>query len=125
MSQRFEMSDLVMLHKIIHSLVPVELPAYLSFYRSGSRLRIDHLDNFCLVSAVLPNTTASQSSTTNTFANSFFYRSHILWNNLPLELRTENCPKNFKKSLKAYLFEKSLQIGTDDSSESDYNIDSE
>ena len=63
MSYRFEMTDLVMLHKIIHSLVPVELPAYLSFYRSSSRLRFDHLDNLCRVSAVIPNTTTSQSRT--------------------------------------------------------------
>ena len=119
------MTDLGMLHKIIHSLVPVELPAYLSFYRSCSRLRFDHLDNLCLVSAVIPNTTTSQSRTTNAFANSFFYRTHILWNRLPQELRAENCPTNFKKSLKDYLFEKSLQIMSDNPSQSDYSNDSD
>ena len=125
MSYRFELTDLVMLHKIIHSLVPVELPAHLSFYRNSSRLRFDHLDNLCLVSAVIPNTTTSQSRTTNAFANSFFYRTHLLWNQLPLELRAENCPKNFKTLLKAHQFEKCLQVGSESSSQSDYSTDSD
>lgn len=123
MSYRFQLADLVMLHKIIHSLVPIALPEYMSFYRGGSRLRSNHLDNLSLVSAVLPNTTASQARTSNAFANSYFYRTHLLWNLLPIEIREENCPKKFKKVLKTHLFDKIMHLEADSPSDSDHNTD--
>ena len=119
MSYRFELADLVMLHKIIHSLVPIDFPYYLSFYRSGSRLRFCHLDNLSLVSAILPRTNTSQSRTINAFANRFFYCAHILWNQLPLKLREVSCPIEFKDSLKTHLFDKIWQLESDDPSDSD------
>ena len=113
MKSRFILSDLVMLHKIINCLVPVKLPSYLNFYSGNSRLRFCHLDKLSLVSELLPNTTACSNRTTNAFANSFFYRVHLLWNKLPFDLREIKRPDRFKVLLRKHLFETTCSLVDD------------
>ena len=96
MEYRFELTDILKLHKIIHGLTPGSLPAYLHFFTGESRLRFSHLDTRSLVSDIIPRTNTSQDRTTNAFSNSFFYRSHCLWNKIPLNVRTIECPRRFK-----------------------------
>ena len=123
MKYRFEFVDLVTLHKIVNSLSPIILPDYLHFFSGSSRLRFCHLDRLSLVSDLLPNSTAVSSRSCNAFANSFFYRSHLLWNALPLDLREVNCPVRFKFRLKQYLFSKILQTSPDNDDDSlDFDI---
>ena len=105
MSYRFVLTDLVMLHKIINNLVPIKLPSYLNFFSGNSRLRFCHLDRLSLVSEILPNTNTCSNRTNNAFANSFFYRVHLLWNKLPFELREIKRPDRFKSLLRKHLFE--------------------
>ena len=105
---RFQFVDLVMLYKILHSLVTINLPNYLHFFSGKSRLRFCHLDNLSLVSDIVPRTTANQNNTTNAFANSFFYRTHLLWNRLPYELREIDSLVSFKKRLKLYFLQNLL-----------------
>ena len=109
MKFRFDLCDLVMLHKVINCYVPLALPSYLTFFTGQSRLRFCNLDKLCLVSSVLPSTSASQKSTTNAFANSFFYRSHLLWNKLPIEIRMIDSAIKFKKTVK-FQFLKNLSF---------------
>ena len=71
-----------------------------------SRLRFCHLDSLSLVCDIIPRTTASQDRTTNAFANSFFYRTHLSWNNLPIEIRMIDGPDEFKTKLKAHMWNK-------------------
>ena len=40
------------------------------------------------------------------FKNSYFYRTHLLWNEVPLNIRSENCLTTFKTKLKEYLWMK-------------------
>ena len=120
MSHRFDLTDIVLLHKIIHSISPIKLPFYLHFY-TGTSLRSSHLDAYSLVSDIIPNTTASQSRTTNAFANAYFYRSHVLWNSLPLKIRTIKFPRRFKSELKAYFWKNLSNL--ESSSFSDNDID--
>ena len=75
---RFQFVDLVMLYKILHSLVTINLPNYLHFFSGKSRLRFCHLDNLSLVSDIVPRTTANQNNTTNAFANSFLSNTSII-----------------------------------------------
>ena len=98
MSLRFDLTDILLLYKIIHGMSPIKFPSYLHFY-TGSSLRSSHLNVYSLVSDIIPNTTASQSKTTNAFANAFFYRSHVLWNSIPLNIRAINFPRRFKSNL--------------------------
>ena len=71
MSLRFDLTDILLLYKIIHGMSPIKFPSYLHFY-TGSSLRSSHLDVYSLVSDIIPNTTASRSKTTNAFANGHF-----------------------------------------------------
>ena len=63
-----------------------------------------HLDSLSLVCDIIPRTTASQDTTTNAFANSFFYRTHLSWNKLPVAIRAIDSPDEFKSKLKAHMW---------------------
>ena len=106
MSHRLILTDLVLLHQVINGLVPLSLPTYLTLFSGQSRLRFCKLDKLSLVSSIIPTTKASKATCNNTFASSFFYRSHLLWNELPFDLRSIECPLKFKASLKLYLWSK-------------------
>ena len=119
MNMRFDFCDLIMLHKIIRGYMPISLPNYISFFTGKSRLRFCHLDKLSLVSSIIPRTCAGQGTTTNALANSFFYRSHLLWNMLPIEIRSIETISKFKVALEIHLFQKMYD------SVNDNKIDSE
>ena len=104
MSVRFDLNDLLFLHKVINKLKPVDLPSYLSFFEGQTRLRSSHLDSLSLVSTILPKSSQTSTRSHNPFLNSFFYRAHILWNKLPLTIREISCPITFKVCLKKHLW---------------------
>lgn len=104
MTYRFEFTDLILFHKVIHGLVQVNFPSYLHFYSNQTRLRFCHLDTLSLVCDIIPRTSTSQDRTNNAFANSFFYRSHLLWNKLPIDIRSICCPNEFKTKLKSHMW---------------------
>ena len=110
MMHRFNLNDLVLFHKIFHRRVPVKMPPYLSLF-TGNQLRSSHLDNLCFVSSVLP-----RGSSTATLNKSFFYRTHNLWNRLPLEIRQIKSQIEFKRELIIHFWD--LAIDDDDDSES-------
>ena len=91
MFHRFNLNDLLLFHKIFRRLIPVNMPSYLSLFSGNSRLRSCHLDHLSFVSSVLPN-----GSTTKMLKKSFFYRTHNLWNSLPLNIREILNPSEFK-----------------------------
>ena len=104
MCYRFEFIDIILFYKILHGLVQISFPPYLHFYSNQSRLRFCHLDSHSLVCDIIPNTITSQDRTTNAFANSFFYRTHLLWNKLPINIRSIHSFFEFKASLKEYFW---------------------
>ena len=110
MSKRIVLTDLVLLHNIIYGHSPLSLPSYLSFFSGQSRLRFSKLDKLSLVSSIIPSTKASKATCNNTFASSFFYRSHILWNDLPIEIRAISCPFKFKATVKSFLWTKLAEV---------------
>ena len=104
LSVRFELNDILFLHKVINNLKPVDLPFYLSFFGGQTRLRSCHLDSLSLVSSILPKGDQSSTRSHNPFLNSFFYRTHLMWNKLPLSIREISCPIKFKVCLKKHLW---------------------
>ena len=104
LSARFDLNDLLFIHKVIYELKPVNLPFYLSFFNGQSRLRSCHLDNLSLVSSVHPKSTHCTTRTSNPLANTFFYRTYSEWNSLPISLREIKCPVHFKFKLKKHLW---------------------
>ena len=124
LSSRFDLNDLVFLHKIIYKLCPIELPSYLSFYQGTSRLRSCHLDFLSLVSSIFPRHSqnlTSDRSLSNPLARSFFYRTHSLWNSLPLEIRQNAIPHTFKTKVIEHLW-KILLYDPDKSSSSNVDL---
>ena len=105
--QRFILNDLVFLHKIVNELVPVHLPDYLKWFDGSTRLRSTHLDHRSLVCTI-----STRRYSFKTLEKSFFYRTHSLWNSIPLELREIGSPYSFKTRLESYLWE-SLSTLTD------------
>ena len=99
LSKKFDLNDLIFFHKIVNELVPVYLPSYLSFYEGGSRLRRCHLDRLSIFCSLLPRSTQSSVRSNNHLTKSFFYRTHLLWNNLPFDLRSITSPTLFKSLL--------------------------
>ena len=104
LSKKFDMNDLIFFHKVLNNLVPVALPHYLSFYMGGSRLRNCHLDSHSIVCSIIPRFSQQSSRSNNPLTKSFFYRTHLLWNGLPLELRQKCCPSSFKSELIKHLW---------------------
>ena len=100
MSLRFQLNDLILFHKIVYEYVPISLPDYLHWFEGNSRLRSSHLDSRSLVSSYLPTGRGSRL-----FENSFFYRTHSLWNSIPADIREVTCTTTFKARLKAHLWQ--------------------
>ena len=105
LAKRFDLNDLILLHKIIYNLIPLSLPDYLSFFDGNTRLRSCHLDTFSIVSSL-----QAKSLNTNCLKKSFFYRTHTEWNAIPLEIRKLDSPSAFndnpytKVSIRGYFY---------------------
>ena len=100
MSLKFDLNDLVLFHKIINGLIPVSLPDYLKLFDGHTRLRSTHLDNLSYVSDLVP-----RGNSTNLLNKSFFFRTHSLWNALPLEIRKIENSSIFKSNVTKNLWE--------------------
>ena len=108
--KRFDFNDLILLFKIIHNLVPLKLPFYLKFYEGNSRLRTCHLDRLSLVSSIRPKCTViSDSNKNSALYKSFYYRVHLLWNVLPLEIRECESLSLFETKLRQYLWKSTVE----------------
>ena len=94
---RFDYHDLKFFHSVVYNFSCVKLPSYLSFYSGSSRLRTSHLDELSLVSSI------SASSNTG-FSKSYFYRTYLSWNRLPLTIREIIRPSTFKVELTKYIW---------------------
>ena len=105
-SVRFDFKDILFFHQIFYGISTVSFPGYLKKF-AGSRLRRCHLDDLSIVSDILPkipqNLTSSNTRNVG-IAKSFFYRAHILWNNLPYDLRSIESPSIFKSRLLTHLW---------------------
>ena len=85
-SKHFDLRDLCFFHKVVNCHVPTTLPNYIMKNRgsSNSRLRSNHLDRdsyICNLEEI-----GKCNSTSPIFKN-FFYRTTLLWNQLPQYIR--------------------------------------
>ncbi len=110
LSQRFVLNDLILFHKVVHRLVPIDIPNYLTLFTGHSRLRSSHLDELSYVSSIIPS-----SSNVNKLNKSFFYRTHIIWNSTPNEIHKLGSISEFRSKLEAHLW--SLLLGCGGSGE--------
>ena len=101
-----------MFHSIVYGYSCVKLPDYIKPFQ-GSRLRKCHLDAKCYISTVQPPCTAKNiingAVSSSILTKSFFYRAHLLWNNLPLSLREIIRPSEFKIRFLEHLWNNSIK----------------
>ena len=107
-SLRFDFLDLIFFYKVVHGMIPVELPPYLTPYLENNRLRSSHLDQLCFVSTITPRTTS------NELAKSFFYRTHTKWNNIPYGIRQIKNLVEFKAKLTKLMWDSIMTEVNDD-----------
>ena len=110
MRLKFDLNDLLLFHKIIHDLVPVDLPSYLNLFDGQSRLRSSHLDSLSFVSNLLP-----RGNSTSLLNKSFFFRVHTLWNALSFEIREIESPSIFKSRLVDHMWDSLKSCNTAES----------
>ena len=105
MAEKLTYSDLLLFHRIIHNDICIKLPPYIKLatapVNSGMNTRLfdarkESFDDLKLVSIVKPNVIA--------FEKSFFFRTHLKWNNLPLSIRIMEGHDHFKIALKKHLW---------------------
>ena len=101
-----------MFHQVVYKTVPLSMPDYLTLYDGTSGLRITHLDHLSFISHIQHNITGI-----NNLNKSFFFRSHSLWNLLPLEIRQEKDPNKFETQLKKHYWD----VALNNAEESDEN----
>ena len=108
---RFKLKDLTFFHSIFYKKSVVKLPSYLYSFK-GSVLRHCHLDSFSICSSIQPKTPQNLEllNTSTGITKSFFYRAHLIWNRLPLELRKIKSKLLFKKQLLDHLWKEILSL---------------
>ena len=103
--RRFDFKDLLFFHSVFYKYSVVQMPNYLKLF-SGSRLRSSHYDRLSFVSTVVPRTPQNLNTENSSMgiSKSFFYRAHLAWNRLPLNLRDISAPIKFKKELLKFIW---------------------
>ena len=103
---KFRHNDLVLFHKIVYNLVPIDLPEYLilstdnnsdrqHYYQRQTR-NFNDSDRLKIKSKVTPRIDA--------FKHSFFQRTYTLWNDLPFCIRSIDSSDSFRIKLKEHLW---------------------
>ena len=105
MIMRFDLSDLVLFHKIVHELIPVEIPDYISKYNHSSRLQNSRLDNMSFIF----NNTYHQSNSRSKLYKAFYYRVIHVWNTLEFDTRNTTDIVKFKRLVKRQLWNRILE----------------
>ena len=109
---RFDYHDLELFHLIVHKISCIKLPSYLHFYEGSSILRSTHLDHLSIVSTV--------PTTRRGFTHTYFYRTYLLWNRVPISIREIIRPNEFKIKLVEFIW-KELVVSEYDSDNESYS----
>ena len=108
-SAKFDLNDLILFYKVVNELIPLNLPEYLTRYDGTSKLRTTHLDRSSYVCSLQPKGTSN-----NLLDKSFFYRTHSMWNHLPLDIREIICASSFKEKVTEHLWKQLLSSNSSD-----------
>ena len=100
---KFIYNDLVLFYKVVNNLIPVKLPDYITvcqpeglrYTRRNAQIH-DMIDVSTYKSGIVP--------CSNDLRHSFFYRSMIRWNDLPVAVRQSESIYGFKSNLTKHLW---------------------
>ncbi len=100
---KFSYNSLMLFYKVVNNLVPISLPDYIDVAEAGTARYtrstapiIEGHDTSTYCSSVVPNC--------DSFRNSYFYRTMLLWNTLPACVRQSESISMFKNKLNEYLW---------------------
>ena len=117
----FIRNDLLVFHKIFKDLLCVKLPFYYRSYDDQDRSRLQ--DNVCppkcldrRLSSIDFSSLRSQHlddkslvcdipTPSKAYKESFIFRTHLLWNRLPLDIRSLDCPNKYREALDSHLWD--------------------
>ena len=102
MANRFVLTDLLLFHKIVYNDICIKMPDYIVLnnineYGRSSRSAADNNSDFLQYKSI-------ERAKIAAFSNSFFYRSVIEWNKLPLNIREITSHDIFRVKLKSHLW---------------------
>ena len=100
MSYKFTLTDIVIFHKIIHNIIPVSLPHYIT-----TRTNTRSCDS--LTFAIINSDTIRRPK--NVFNSSFFPRTLSIWNSIPFEIRSNPNTSKFNSTVKNIFWDKISQ----------------
>ena len=101
---KFQLNDMVIFHKKFYGYSVVKLPYFLvtqtsdhneTYFQRQTRTYNDN-DRLKIKCTISPKV--------NAFKDCFFYRSHIFWNSLPVEIRSILNPEIYKTKLEQHLW---------------------
>ena len=121
----FMHNDLLIFHKICKDLSCVKLPFYFRHCDEQDRCRLrdslrpprclDRRTSTVDLCSLRTQNLEDQSFicdiplTSKAYRESFFFRAHLLWNHLPLEIKLIDCPIKFRESLDAHLWDLAMK----------------
>ena len=116
----FILNDLIIFHKIYNDIYCIKLPPYLRPFENEDRSRLrsnvnppDYynsqrstldLSTMRAISLDEKSLKCTIPATSVVFKKSFFFRGHLLWNHLPLNIRAEQSPSKFRNILLPHLW---------------------
>ena len=103
-SVKFTYTDIVIFHKIVYEAINIGMPNYILKHTASEVTRVtrqnasiaDNTDTLKYKCSVTPKV--------DSFKNSFFVRTYIKWNQVPLHIRSIPEPSRFSSSLKEHLW---------------------
>ena len=98
----FDRNDLILFHKIIKNVIPIELPYYIERYIGQGRLRRRNLNSTSYILNL------KSSSSRSPIYRTFFYRALHAWNNIPNEIRDIDDINVFKIELSRHLNQETM-----------------
>ena len=111
-----------MFHSIVNGYSYCKLTSYFTFFE-GSNLRSCHLDKLCLTSSLKPKSFFNHSTETNHgLNNAYFYRSHLLWNKVPLEIREIKSSNRFRCEITKWIWNSEIMATINNDFDSDENL---
>lgn len=127
---RFILSDLVMFYNIYNKKTCVELPGYYRPITDNDRCRLRRtirppdylgvqnndkldLDNLRKTKNDDMSLKCENEAHSNNFSKSFFYRTVLEWNRIPVEIRSAENAAKFKDTLRSYLKNKAFELEPD------------
>ena len=87
----------------------------MTLFAGHNRLRSSHLDELSYVCSIIPS-----SSDANKLQKSFFYRTFMIWNSIPLKIRKLGSISEFRSKLEDHLW--SSLLGADEGNGEDADL---